>query len=132
MNPYIRVYPDSQGNVWLGLDNGVSRIETSSPLTQFTIQSGISTSSLCVQRFDGTIYLGTTNGLLRFNSNTAHFEPIKDIFTNQVFAFSENNGQLLVATDGLFSVKDSKANVIHRSISGNMQLAALHIFQEIS
>jgi len=121
------VYPDSQGNVWLGLDNGISRIETASPLTQFTIQSGITTASLCIQRFDGAIYLGTTNGLLRFNNNTAHFESIKDIFTNQVFAFLENNGQMLVATDGLFSEKDKKANVIHPSISGNMQLAALYI-----
>lgn len=121
------VYPDDEGNVWMGLDNGISKIETASPLTQFTIQSGITTASLCVQRFNGEIYLGTTNGLLRFNNNTNHFEPIKDIHTNQVFAFWPDNGEMLVATDGLYSIKDKKTKLIRPSISGNMQLAALYI-----
>jgi len=121
------VYPDNEGNVWMGLDNGISKIETASPLTQFTIQSGITTAALCVDRFEGSLYLGTTNGLLRLNDNTNHFEPIKDIYTNQVFAFWEDNGEMIVATDGLYSVKDKKTRIIHRSISGNMQLAALYI-----
>jgi len=121
------VFPDDEGNVWMGLDNGISKIETASPLTQFTMQSGITTASLCVQRFDGELYLGTTNGLLRLNENTNHFEPIKNIYTNQVFAFWEDNGEMLVATDGLYAVKDKKAKLIRPSISGNMQLAALYL-----
>jgi K+-sensing histidine kinase KdpD/DNA-binding response OmpR family regulator/ligand-binding sensor domain-containing protein len=121
------VYPDNSGNVWMGLDNGISKIETASPLTQFTIQSGITTASLCVQRFDGSIYLGTTNGLLRLNDKTNRFEQIKNIYTNQVFAFWEDNDEMIVATDGLYSVKGQKVKLIHRSISGNMQLAALYM-----
>ena len=61
------VYSDSKGVLWLALDNGISRVETASPLTQFTNQSGINTATLSVARFEGKLYLGTTNGLLKFN-----------------------------------------------------------------
>ena len=35
------VFTDRKGTLWLGLDNGISRVETSSPFRQFTLQSGI-------------------------------------------------------------------------------------------
>jgi hypothetical protein len=103
------------------------KIETASPLTQFTSNPE---SLLLLFAFSDLMehfYLGTTNGLLRLNENTNHFEPIKNIYTNQVFAFWEDNGEMLVATDGLYAVKDKKAKLISPSISGNMQLAALYL-----
>ena len=102
------VYADSKNNLWLALDNGISRVQTSSPLTQFTIQSGITTATLCVQRFKGVLYLGTTNGLLRFNNPKRMFESIKEVSRNQVFQFLEVGNELLIATDGLYSIKNNK------------------------
>jgi uncharacterized protein YigA (DUF484 family) len=121
------VYPDRQGNVWLGLDNGISKIETGSPLTQFGVQSGITTAVLSVCRFDGVIYVGTTNGMRRLNETTGNFDPIKEIATNQVFTLQPDNDQLLVATDGLFSIKDNNVHLLRPSVSGNLQIAALFI-----
>ncbi len=119
------IYADSKDNLWLALDNGISRVQTSSPLTQFTVQSGITTATLCAQRFKGVMYLGTTNGLLRFNNAKRMFEPVKVVSTNQVFQFLDVGNEMLVATDGLYSIKNNKTVLVQPSLSGNLQLAML-------
>jgi signal transduction histidine kinase/CheY-like chemotaxis protein len=119
------VYADHKDNLWLALDNGISRVQSSSPLSQFTIQSGIATAVLSVIRYKGTIYLGTTNGLLRFNRNKRLFESIREVSTNQVFAFLKTEDEMLLATDGLYSIKNDKVLLVKASLSGNLQIASL-------
>jgi GAF domain-containing protein/DNA-binding response OmpR family regulator len=119
------VYADTKGTLWLALDNGISRVETSSPLTQFTNQSGINTATLVIDRFKGTLFLGTTNGLLRFNEKTSKFEPVHGIPPNQTFTLLADNNNLLIPNDGLFMIQDGKVKSIQPSIGGNMQLAGM-------
>jgi signal transduction histidine kinase/CheY-like chemotaxis protein len=119
------VFSDSRGMLWLALDNGISRVETSSPLTQFTNQAGINTATLSLERFKGRLYLGTTNGLLLLNNGTSKFEPIHGIPPNQTFTLLIDNNSLLVPTDGLFAVEKDKARILQPSIGGNLQLAGL-------
>ena len=119
------VYADSKGTLWLALDNGISRVETSSPLTQFTNQSGINTATLVIDRYKGTLYLGTTNGLLRFNDKTSKFESVSGVPPNQTFSLLADNNNLLVPNDGLFMVENGQVKTIQPSIGGNMQLAGM-------
>src|SRR6476469_7075126 len=119
------VYADTKGTLWLALDNGISRVETSSPLTQFTNQSGINTATLVIDRFRGTLYLGTTNGLLRFNDKTSKFESVSGVPPNQTFSLLADNNNLLVPNDGLFMVENGHVKTIQPSIGGNMQLAGM-------
>jgi GAF domain-containing protein/CheY-like chemotaxis protein len=119
------VYADSKGTLWLALDNGISRVETSSPLTQFTNQSGINTATLEIKRFNGKLFLGTTNGLLRFNDKISKFEPVNGIPPNQTFTLLADNNTLLIPNDGLFKLQDGIVKTIQPSIGGNMQLAGL-------
>ncbi len=121
------VYVDSRGILWLGLDNGISRVETSSPITQFTAQSGIKTTTLSIERFNGQIYLGTTNGLLRLNSKTGQFEEIKEVPPNQTFALLKDGNTLLVPNDGLFAIRDDKVSLLRPSIGGDMQLTGIYL-----
>jgi signal transduction histidine kinase/DNA-binding response OmpR family regulator len=117
------LYPDANGNLWLALDNGIARMQTSSPFTQFTAQSGIKTQVLGMKRFEGTLYLGTTNGPLRFNSRNSTFEHIDEIGTNQCFAFATDHDQLLIPTDGLYALKNKKIRLVQASVGGNTQLS---------
>lgn len=119
------VFSDSRGMLWLALDNGISRVETSSPLTQFTNQAGINTATLSLERFQGKLYLGTTNGLLLFNDATSKFEPIQGIPPNQTFTLLADNNSLLVPNDGLFAIEGNRAKMLQPSIGGNLQLAGL-------
>ncbi len=118
---------DSRGALWLALDNGISRVEISSPLTKFALQSGIGTGVLTMRRFKGTIYLGTTNGLLQFDSTKKFFDPVPGIPQNQIFSLLPDGNELLVAGDGLFAIKDKKANIIRPSVSGDLTLSGLYI-----
>lgn len=124
------VFTDRSGSLWLALDNGISRVETSSPATQFTIQSGITTGVLSAIRFDGTMYLGTSNGLMRFNRNNSKFEAIKDIQTNQIFHIIADGDKLLVPSDGLYFIKDNKTNLIRASIGGDLQIQSVYILKK--
>ncbi|CAN5241164.1 hypothetical protein BH20BAC1_BH20BAC1_03370 [soil metagenome] len=121
------VFADSKGTLWLALDNGISHVETASPLTQFTNQAGINTSALCIERFNGGLYLGTTNGLLKYNPYNSHFDRMPGIPSNQIFDFLRDENTLMVASDGLYGVVADKLINIQPSVGGNMALASLFI-----
>ena len=121
------VFQDSRGTLWLALDNGISRVETASPLTKFGLQSGINTGVLCMRRFEGTIYIGTTNGLLQFDVTRKKFEPVPGIPENQIFSLLPDGNELLVTGDGLFAIKNKKVITIRPSVSGDLSLTSLHI-----
>ncbi len=121
------MYFDRKGSLWLALDNGISRIEISSPLTTFGIQSGINTATLSIKRFEGTLYLGTTNGLLRLNQSNGKFEEVPGIPLTQIFTMVVNDNKLLVPNDGLFYVKDKKTNLIRASASGDLQMSGIKV-----
>ncbi|MEO7907944.1 MAG: hypothetical protein ABIT06_13290, partial [Saprospiraceae bacterium] len=120
-------YEDEKGTLWLALDNGISRVETASPLTQFTLQSGINTGVLSIQRFDGSLYIGTTNGLLSYNSTKQFFEPVLGIPQNQIFYLLHDENELLVPGDGLFAIRDKKTITIRPSVSADLSLTALYL-----
>ncbi|MFI5134332.1 MAG: GAF domain-containing protein, partial [Chitinophagales bacterium] len=124
------VYQDSKGTLWLGLDNGISRVETASPLTQFNLQSGITTGIISIIRFEGNLYIGTTNGLLRYDSTKKFFQPVPDIPLNQIFGLKADGSELLVANDGLFAIQNDQAINIHRSISGDLNINSFYIPRE--
>lgn len=123
-------YEDKKGTLWLGMDNGISRVEIASPLTKFTLQSGINTGVLGVTRFEDNLYIGTSNGLLAFDKTTAFFNPVPGIPLNQVFALYPTGNQLLIPGDGLFSVHNKKAITIRSSISGDLQLSSLKVLDK--
>jgi K+-sensing histidine kinase KdpD/CheY-like chemotaxis protein len=119
------VYPDSKGTIWLAMDNGISRVEMASPLTQFNNQAGINTSTLSLERFDGSLYLGTTNGLMRFNNATAKFEYVPGVPPNQTFTLLKEGNQLLVTNDGLYAIENGKVELLQPSIGGDMQITSI-------
>jgi GAF domain-containing protein/CheY-like chemotaxis protein/ligand-binding sensor domain-containing protein len=121
------IYQDTKESLWLGLDNGISRVEISSPLTKFTLQSGVNTAVQAIKRFNGSIYIGTTNGLLRYDSSKHLFEPVPGIPKNQIFNLLIDGNELLVPGDGLFAIKDGKARTIRPSVSGDLGLSQLYI-----
>ena len=118
-------YLDNTGTLWLGLDNGVSKVDINSPYTQFNNHAGLSTSLLSMKRFKGVIYLGTTNGLTKFNSTTAKFEQMSGMPNQQIFSLVSDSNNLLIANDGLYAVENGKINLVKRSIAGDMQLNSL-------
>jgi K+-sensing histidine kinase KdpD/CheY-like chemotaxis protein/ligand-binding sensor domain-containing protein len=121
------VYQDKKGTLWLTLDNGISRVETASPLTKFGLQAGINTGVLFLKRFENDIYIGTSNGLLKLDQNAGIFKPVPGIPLNQIFTALPDGKELLVPGDGLFKIKDNKTYTIKESVSADLTLSALYI-----
>ncbi|HEV8273010.1 MAG TPA: GAF domain-containing protein [Chitinophagaceae bacterium] len=121
------VYQDKKGTLWLTLDNGISRVETASPFTKFGLQSGINTGVLFLRRYEGDIYIGTSNGLLKLDQKSAVFKPVPGIILNQIFTALPDGDGLLVPGDGLFKIKNNKTYTIKESVSADLTLSALYI-----
>ncbi|MGZ3852787.1 MAG: GAF domain-containing protein [Flavisolibacter sp.] len=120
------IYQDSNNILWLAMDNGISRVDIASPFSQFTLQSGINTSVLSMTRFEGKIYIGTSNGLLIYNSNKHLFEPVPGISQNQIFGFLQVGDELLIPGDGLYSIKNNRPSLVHPSVSGDLSITNLY------
>jgi len=118
---------DHKGNLWLALDNGISKVETASPFSFFSNESGINTTTLSVTRFENDLYLGTSNGLFRFNNKDSKFEVINGIPTRQIFSLIEHDNTLYVPSDGLYCIRNNKVYQIHPSIGGDFQLFGICI-----
>lgn len=57
------VFPDREGGLWLGTNNGIARIEASTPLTVFQESQGLTGGVSSVIRHKGRLYVGTSAGL---------------------------------------------------------------------
>jgi DNA-binding CsgD family transcriptional regulator/ligand-binding sensor domain-containing protein len=62
-NTILSAYTDHEGNLWLGLDNGIDYIEVSSPITYFGEGYNIEGTGYTSTIYDGKIYLGTNQAL---------------------------------------------------------------------
>ncbi len=127
-NIIYSMYADSNGDVWLGTDNGVSKIELNSPFTYFNTQNGIDATPLSVARLpDGSLYVGTNNNLLQFNRATSKFDINNAIPKDQIFSLLADGNTLLVPSNGLSMIKDGKVILVQPSISNNLKISVLQI-----
>ena len=62
-NTVLGLHADLQQNIWVGLDNGVDRIEINTPIYYYTDNSGSIGTVYTAKIFGGNIYLGTNQGL---------------------------------------------------------------------
>ncbi len=61
-NTILSLYEDQRRNLWLGLDNGIDFVETSSPLTSLNYNYNIESAYASIIH-QGIIYVGTNQGL---------------------------------------------------------------------
>jgi signal transduction histidine kinase/CheY-like chemotaxis protein/ligand-binding sensor domain-containing protein len=118
------VFEDGQGNLWLALDNGISQVEYSSPISIYS-ENGLSLPGnvLSITRHGvrRDLYAGTTHGLYFFPmsayASQRKFRPVPGILTNCWSLLSIDDSLLAATTSGIFQV--NKDNTTHRKIIGN-------------
>ena len=123
-NTVLSIGGDYQGNIWLGLDNGISFIHFSSPLT--FIQNYVNIGSGYVSaRFGDNLYLGTNQGLF-YVKWSDFISPLKkkDDFhllegtEGQVWSLSVIDNTLLCGhNSGVFQIHNNIAEKIS-SVAG--------------
>ncbi|MCR9015386.1 ATP-binding protein [Aquiflexum gelatinilyticum] len=105
---FYATYLDKSGTLWLGSENGIARVEASSPATRFTKQSGLNSGVLSMARVKGNLYTGTATGLFKFENKTKSFNKILGVPNTQIFQLLRDGEDLIVPTKGLFIIRDQE------------------------
>ncbi len=105
-NTILSLFTDGAKNLWLGLDNGITYIETNSPISY--IGSKKIGTGYCCKVFEGNLYLGTNQGLYVTPFDSLSYAGDLKLVENtagQVWTLEEFDGQLLCGHDkGTFIV----------------------------
>jgi len=103
---------DRHGAIWCALQDGVSRIDITSPASFYTDNSGITGSVNSVIRYQGRLYLGTSAGLMVEKispdmTESLVFTPVP-VIKDQVNDLIDISGELVIGTtNALFVYKNN-------------------------
>lgn len=116
-NNVISIFPDREGNLWTGLNNGISCIAYGAAIKYITPDPDNELSGYSARIIDGHLYLGTSDGVfharlepgrrdLSFSRSAFH----KVLHTEgQTWRIDEVNGSLLIAhTNGIFHLEPGR------------------------
>jgi signal transduction histidine kinase/DNA-binding response OmpR family regulator/ligand-binding sensor domain-containing protein len=107
------VFEDSQGNLWLGLNRGISKIEYISPISVYDRRSNLPRMTFSVIKHHQDMYVGTSNGLY-YLSSPDKFIPVRGIPGNCWDLLSIGDSLLAATNYGVFQVENK--NKIEREI----------------
>jgi serine phosphatase RsbU (regulator of sigma subunit)/ligand-binding sensor domain-containing protein len=114
-NEVKQVISDQSKNLWLALNNGISTIEISSPLSVYSEKNGIPASITALKRYRNLLYVGTGNGLFvqqQDNESGTQFVPVPNLSV-PVRCLIEAEGWLFAGTDaGLFQLSGNSIRKI--------------------
>jgi len=119
------VYEDFQGNLWLALGEGISKIEYASPFSFYDDRSDLPGLVLSVLKHGKHLYAGTASGLY-FLESTNKFRPVPGI-SRCWSLLSIGNSLLAAASNGVLPV-DSESNTKQKIV--NAQSYVLHQSQK--
>jgi serine phosphatase RsbU (regulator of sigma subunit) len=110
------LYPDREGGLWLGLDNGLARVETPSPLSLYAEPFGIRGSVEDIMRHQERLYAATAQGVYFVSYPTPTptgklpvFQPVSGIATQSWSLLTGNNMLLAATNDGVFTIEENRA-----------------------
>ncbi|MGE5342171.1 MAG: response regulator [Candidatus Omnitrophota bacterium] len=102
------VFEDDRANLWLCLNQGLSKIEYNSPLSLHDERADLPGLAISVIRHHQELFAGTSNGLYVLES-PQHFRPVPGINAS-CWGLLSVHDSLLAATDsGVFEIKNKKA-----------------------
>jgi AraC family transcriptional regulator, chitin signaling transcriptional activator len=112
-NTILTLFEDADNNIWMGLDNGVSVLNYSSPFRAYFDTKGIFGTVYAAAYYHGLLYLGTNQGLFyRPLHSTDDFKLIPST-QGQVWTLKIINETLFCGhNSGTFVVNGTKATLI--------------------
>jgi ligand-binding sensor domain-containing protein/DNA-binding CsgD family transcriptional regulator len=110
-NTVLSLYEDSDKNVWLGLDNGISNINFNAPFRVYKDDLGILGSVYTTFLDKGVLYLGTNQGLF-YKDQSDRFRFVSGT-EGQVWSLQKFKNTLFCGHDkGTFIISKGKAERI--------------------
>ena len=103
------IYQDRDLNLWLALENGISKVNYHSPLSYFDEKTGIEGNVQAIIRFKDKLYVGSSYGLFVQDTDLFGARKFKNtkVVRAQVWDFEIVDNTLIVATaNGIFKSTD--------------------------
>ncbi|WP_185154323.1 triple tyrosine motif-containing protein [Fulvivirga sp. M361] len=111
----LSLHEDSFKNLWVGLHDGITMVELSSPFSLIGEQSGLPGTGYCATTFNNKLYLGTNNGLFYQEANSnplasgSSYKLVRNT-SGQVYNIQQINEELFLAHhNGAFLVTGDNA-----------------------
>ena len=108
-NTVLGLFEDREGNIWLGLDNGIDCIAAASSLYFYRGNYDNVEAVYAIMEHEGSLYLATNRGLFRKTAGNGHFTMVPET-QGQVWDLAVWNGQLLCGHNaGTFRIEGERA-----------------------
>lgn len=118
-NTVLGLYEDSEKNIWVALDSGISYVETQSELSFFNLLSDIELVE-DMELFEGKIYLASNKGLYSLSENFVRKIPD---FNQQIWFVKRFDNQLFVGHNkGTSVIKNGKTQLLKNVGVGGMDI----------
>ncbi len=112
------IFEDFQGNLWLGLGYGITKIEYRSPISRLNTTNGLPPVILSVARLGEKLYAGTTTGLYYMPSPGERFRMIPEVRVPCWSLLAVGDSILAAANNGVYHLlPNGKTNKIRGGIS---------------
>jgi len=111
-NTILSMAFDNEKNLWLGLDNGIDYVETHTNISYLHRPGGFG-SGYCSAVLNGSLYLGTNQGVYIYNINNPEYvEPLTQL-NGQTWSFYYDGDNLLCAHhSGAYVIKGNQVKKI--------------------
>ncbi|PLW99799.1 MAG: hypothetical protein C0594_16585 [Marinilabiliales bacterium] len=114
-NSVYALFYDRDQELWANTSNGLSRIETTTPLRFITDQMGLEgiVQQVCI--IDSTIFIGTLSGLFSLDLHKNSSSKIKQLpFSGQIYKIIAVDNQLIIAgSGGIYSFANNNFQLLH-------------------
>lgn len=112
-NTALGLISDHQNNLWITLENGVSRFEIHNHISLYNLSNGLEGSPNSIARYNENLYAATNAGLYvlrpsNYPDYPSHFEKIENV-NIRCWNLLQISDRLLVTSDeGIYEVNGSK------------------------
>ncbi|MBK6976807.1 MAG: hypothetical protein IPH28_06520 [Cytophagaceae bacterium] len=123
-NTVLSMLVDLEGNLWVGLDDGISQIQLNNPVNFFEDISGEIGTVYDVVKFENQFFIGSNHGLFKYDQATKRFHLVAGT-QGQVWKLEVIDNQLIIGhNDGTFRLAKNQLTKIS-DITGGWCISAL-------
>jgi serine phosphatase RsbU (regulator of sigma subunit)/ligand-binding sensor domain-containing protein len=109
-------YLDKEGNIWVGTNKGISKVEILSPLSTFGVNFGLISGVESICEYKGLRYFATLSGVYfldpKASETAARIKKVEglniDCYGIRTLVFSKDTVLLVAANNGVWMLKDPK------------------------
>lgn len=102
------VYLDGGQGLWATTQDGIARIAIDSPIQTFGKEVGINAGVLAIQKEGEQFFLGTSNGMVKFDPNEKSFQSVPEFNNAQINELNRDGVDLIVPGRDLKVYRDGK------------------------